>query len=168
MNLEKRLKVLAEENDLSDLPNVASEVQSIKRELSEIMQEKANKAIFKAKAHWMQVGERPSSYFLGLEKRKSKEKCISTVKNDSGTILTDSSEILAYQKKYFSDIYHEDVSQLQPITDMEDLLNFEDDLPRFHRDMINTPFTPQEFYVALKDLNNNKKPWLRWHNIRVL
>lgn len=108
--LEKRLQFLAENNDLSDSPNVVTEVRSIKRELSEILQEKANKAIFKAKAHWTQLGEKPSSYFLGPEKRKSKEKSITALKDDTGTILTDRSEILAYQKKYFSEIYKCNIS----------------------------------------------------------
>lgn len=160
-SLEKRLQELAEENDLTDSPDVVTEVKSIKRQLTEILQEKANKAIFKAKAHWIQLGERPSSYFLGLEKQQSKQKCITALKDDDGNTPTDRSEILAYQKKYFSEILQEDPSQLYPMEEMEEFIHPEEDLPqisRTHRDMINIPFTLQEFESALKDLNNNKSP----------
>lgn len=155
---EKRLQFLAERHDLSDSPDTASEVQSIKRELAEILQEKANKTIFRAKAHWTQLGEKPSAYFLGLEKRQSRNKCITALKNDSGTILTDPAEILAFEKKYFSEIYQEDPAQLRPV---EDIKTDRYQLPQVtesHKNLISLPFTPRDFYDALKDLNTNKTP----------
>lgn len=82
--MEKRLKFLANEHDLSDSQDIALEVQSLKRQLSEIHQEKANRTIFKARANWIKLGERPSSYFLGLEKRQSKEKTITSLKDENG------------------------------------------------------------------------------------
>lgn len=68
--LEKRLLTLAEEHDLTATPDIASEVQSIKRELAEIQQQQANKTIFRTKANWTQMGEKPTAYFLGMEKRR--------------------------------------------------------------------------------------------------
>lgn len=58
---EKCLQFLAENHDLSDSPDVVLETESIKRELSEIQQAKATRAIFKAKAKWMCLGEKPSA-----------------------------------------------------------------------------------------------------------
>lgn len=128
--MEKRLLILAEIHDLSDSQETASEVQSLKRQLAEIKQEKANKAIFKTKAKWIQLGERPSSYFLGLEKRQAREKTITSVKDENGRLLTINAEILAYEKRYFSQIYNEDLSQLQPV---QELQLQKEDLPDSHR-----------------------------------
>lgn len=54
--LTKRLESLAQDHDLSDSPEVVQEVASIKRELAEIQQHKANKAIFRAKVQWTLLG----------------------------------------------------------------------------------------------------------------
>lgn len=156
--LEKRLQYLLDSHNLSDSSDVVAEVQSIRRELAEILQEKANKTIFKAKAHWTQLGEKPSSYFLGLEKRVSKNKCITSMKNGEGHILTNPSDILAYERQYFSEIYEEEPSLLQPIHEFP---ISQEDIPQVseaHRYMNNTPFTHRDFHQALKELNTNKSP----------
>lgn len=157
-DLEKRLKLLAEHHDLSDSPDTAMESQSIKRELAEIQTNKASKIIFKAKAKWTGLGEKPSAYFLGLEKRLSKDKCISSLKDENGQTLTDPSDILAYECRYFSDIYKENPDVLDPI---QDFPLTRDDVPQItasHNQLINLPFTHRDFHTALKDLNKNKSP----------
>lgn len=156
--LEKRLQVLAEDHDLTGSLDTIAEAQYIKRELAEILQEKANKAIFKAKAHWTHLGEKPSSYFLGLEKRQSKARCVTALKDDSGNIISDSAEILTYQKKYFSEIYDEDPSQMQPIEELQLPSDESIQVTESHRNLINLPFTHRCFHDALKDLNHNKSP----------
>lgn len=156
--LEKRLQFLAETHDLSDSSDIALEAQSIKRELAEILQAKATRAIFKAKVKWLCLGEKPSAYFLGLERRLSKDKHISTLKDEHGQILTDPSDILAYESRYFADIYREDPTLLSPVQDLP--LNSEDvpHISQSHRNLINTPFTHKDFFDALKQLNKNRSP----------
>lgn len=157
-SLEKRLELLAVRHDLSDSSDVVQEVNSIKRELSEIRQHLANKAIFKAKAQWTQLGEKPSAYFLGLQKRQSKDKSITMLKDETGQLLTDPKDILAYEKRYFEDIYSEDITKLDPI---QDFPLTREDLPQVtdsHRMVNNLPFTPRDFFTALKQLNKGKSP----------
>lgn len=156
--MEKRLLFLAEAHDLSDSQSVVTEVQLLKRQLTEIRQEKGNRSIFKAKANWIQLGERPSSYFLGLEKSQSKGRPIISLMDENGRLLANKADILAYEKRYFSNIYTEDPLQLQP---MEDLPIMIEDLPQVtedHRRIINLPFSHQDFHIALKNLNKNKSP----------
>lgn len=57
--------------DLVQDPDREQEYLSCKRELAEIELAEANKTILRAKANWAQVGERPSKYFLNLQKRKA-------------------------------------------------------------------------------------------------
>lgn len=158
VDLEKRLKELAEKHDLSETQQVASEVQSIKRQLSELHQEKANRAIFKAKSNRIKVGERPTSYFLGLEKRQAKEKTITSLIDEHGRILNNNAEILRYEKRYFENIYTEDPSTLQPVYNFP--LTKEDgpQVTDSHRQIMNLPFSHHDFHTALKNLNKNKSP----------
>lgn len=86
--LEKRLSHLANQHDLSESPEVVSEVSSLKREIAEIQKHQANRAIFKSKAHWTQLGERPIAYFLGLKKHQYKEKTMTHIEDKGGQLLT--------------------------------------------------------------------------------
>lgn len=153
-DLEDRLRFLAEHHDLADSPDIALELNSIKRELAEIQQNKASRLIFKAKARWTCLGEKPSAYFLGLEKRLSKDKCISSLKDENGRTLTSPLNILAYECRYFSDIYTEDPDRLDPVQDLPLPV---DEVTRITAS-INLPFTYRDFHSALNDLNKNKSP----------
>lgn len=143
---------------MTDSPDVVEEVKSIKRELGEILQTKASAAAFKTKARWALHGEKPTAYFLGLEKRNTKNNTVTSLIDQDGHTITDNKAILQMEKEYFKNIYTEDPSQLDPI-DLLPLLK--EDVPvisDLHRLRINRPFTEQEFHEALKDLNKNKTP----------
>lgn len=71
-SLENRLGKLAHDHNMIGSPDIEFEAASIKRELVEIKIQQANKIIFRARARWAMAGEKPSAYFLGLEKRQRK------------------------------------------------------------------------------------------------
>lgn len=157
-SLEKRLKVLAEVHDLTATPDIISEAQSIKRELAELQQHQANKTIFKTKANWTQMGEKPTAYFLGLEKRKGKNKTITSIQDEKGKLLTNNKDILEYEKRYFTNIYEEKPSNLSPIDEIPLERQDVPQVPDSHRAIANLPFSPRDFHIALKQLNKNKSP----------
>lgn len=155
---EKRLSLLTEQHDLSDSQDVITEVASLKRELAEVQQHAANRSIFKSKANWTQLGERPTAYFLGLEKRQYKEKTLTSIKDENGHVLTNNTNILDYEKRYYSYIYKEDTATLESL---DNLPIPNDEIPQVteaHRKMNDLPFTPRDFHEALKQLNKNKSP----------
>lgn len=47
-----------------------------KRELAKMELAKATKIILRARANWASQGERPSKYFLNMQKRKSKNRTL--------------------------------------------------------------------------------------------
>lgn len=156
--LEDRLHTLSAELDLSPSPEIAAETASIKRELGEILQSRASAAIFSSKVRWSMYGERPSSYFLGLEKRRSKANTVTALVDGTGLTVTDNEDILNMERDYFTEIYKEDPSSLSPI---EDLPLTPDDVPRISdlsNTLINRPFTEEEFHSSLKELNKGKAP----------
>lgn len=104
------------------------------------------------------AGEKPSAYFLGLEKRQRKMNVISSLRNQEGHILTNPTDILAAEKSYFANIYSERETSLNPI---DTIPLTENDVPKIsdnHRQMLELPFSPREFHLALKDLGTNKSP----------
>lgn len=103
-------------------------------------------------------GEKPTAYFLGLERRRSKENTVTSLLTEPGRTITNNQEILQFEREYFSKIYSEDPTQMDPV---EQLPVTQEDVPmiwELHKLRINRPFTIQEFYDALKDLNKNKSP----------
>lgn len=156
--LENRLKVLSEDYDLTSSQDIIEETASIKRELGEIQQTKACAAAFRTKARWALHGEKPSAYFLALEKRLSKNSTITSLMDSEGHTITDNKDILEMEREYFTKIYTEPNAELDPL----DLLPLsEEEVPSIsdlHRLRINRPFTLEEFHDSLKDLNKNKSP----------
>lgn len=148
---------MANEHDLIGMPDIISEVQSIKRELGEIYKSKATAAAFSSKVNWSMHGERLSAYYLGLEKRAAKNKTISSLISESGALVTSNTEILNMEREYFSEIYTEDFLSLSSLDNFDLDSN---DIPTISdlRPFINRPFTEDEFQAALKELNNNKAP----------
>lgn len=157
-DLQDRLLYLAKAHDLKGSLEIIEEVASIKRELKEISLMEANKIIFRARAQWAMAGEKPSAYFLGLEKRKSKDMTITALKDEAGGILTSNEAILERQRSYFTEIYKEDPDLLDSL---DDLPLTHDDVPSISymdKDRLERPFTQDELYSALKGLNKGKSP----------
>lgn len=64
------------------------------------------------------AGEKPSAYFLGLEKRQRKANIITAIRDQEGNLLNNSADILAAEKSYFQNIYTETGSSLDPIDEL--------------------------------------------------
>lgn len=156
--LEDRLKTLAVDHDLTSTPDVIHEVNSIKRELAEIKLSKAYSTIIRSKVRWSSLGEKPTAYFLGLEKRRSRDNTVTSLFSPSGRLIQDNQEILAMEKEYFTSIYSEDPEALDSV---DDLFLSPEDIPtisEMNQLRINRPFTQEEFSEALKALNRDKCP----------
>lgn len=156
--LEARLHLLTEEEDFTSSQDLISEAQSIRRELTEIYQTKANMAMFRSKARWSMHGEKPSAYFLGLEKRRAKDSTVTSLLGQSGRLITSNHQILEMERDFFANIYDEDPTEL----DSTESLPLEpQDIPQIselNQQRINRPFTTEEYHEALKNLNKNKSP----------
>lgn len=156
--LQDRLNSLATEFDLSTSPDIAAETTSIKCQLGKILQSKASAAIFYSKARWSMYGERPTSYFLGLEKRQSRDNTVTALIDDTGQIVTQNTAILNMERDYFTNIYKEDPTSLRHI---EELPLSGDNVPRIsdlNHQRINRPFSEEELFSSLKELNKGKVP----------
>lgn len=135
-------------------------LDSVKREIKEIENERANKMIFHAKAKWARLGEKPTSYFLNLEKRSNKNKILSSVLTSKGESISDSASVLRHCKEFYQDLYQETPNDLPSTEDLESLFQ-EVDLPSLTEDeqaYLDSAFTRDELKRALENLNKNKCP----------
>ena len=72
---------------------LTSIIDDLKTELQTIYTKKGNAAIFRSKCRWVEKGERPTKYFLNLERRNYNKKTMSELRMEN--------EI----EKYFKDLY---------------------------------------------------------------
>ena len=62
-------------------------------------------AMIRSRADWTFLGEKPTKYYLNLEKKKSVSKTLYRIKNEKGEIVEDPKLVLDVIKKYYSKLY---------------------------------------------------------------
>ena len=84
--------------DLEDL-------YKLNNKLLEVRKEELKGALIKSRADWLDLGEKPSKFFLNLENRNKVNIMINEIKLDDNTIIRDQSAILNEIKKFYEKLY---------------------------------------------------------------
>lgn len=158
-DLNKELSKLYSEVDNSG-EDKTFEIDSARRELREIEEAKARKIILRAKCNWTLFGERPSKYFLNLEKRKTKKKTLHSILAADGSILSKPEDILNEGRNYYSDLYHDQEESLSPLPEIQERLQTLS-FPKLSEEdsaKLEAPFSEEELKKALGQLNTSKTP----------
>lgn len=82
--METRLLIL--EKGIFKSRDIQEEYHGIKRELYQIQLLKARESMVRSKVRWVGEGERPTKYFLNLEKKHFDSKTVSSLFNDQGSV----------------------------------------------------------------------------------
>ena len=157
--LEKQIKTI--QNILCENHNAILEeiLHELMTELEEIREDYMKGLLLRAKANWVEKGEKPTKYFLSLEKRNYVNKNITKLVTEQDRILSGQEEILREVKNYFSNLYdNKDVNYEEK--ELDNLLS-EIDIPKLDYDMrerLETPLTIDELSKALKSMKNDKSP----------
>ena len=102
-------------------------------------------------------GEKPSKYFLNLEKRNLVNKSINFIVNNDNSRLTRSEDILSETRDYYKALYSYrkvDRVNLQPLFERASTPILSDTM----RDQMEGPLTHEELLRALKRSKNEKSP----------
>ena len=154
--LERKLKSLEDRiaNQTDILPDTDNQVRLIKHELEGIVREKTQAAVIRCRANWAEYGEKPTRYFLNLEKRNAMKRSISKIKTCADITISESSEILKELEKFYSKLYTSggtiDYSFLETI-----------EIPCISeqsKQELDTCITIEELGKAVKMIENNKSP----------
>ena len=135
------------------------ERQAIKHELDNLYGAKAKGAQIRSRAKYVEDGEKSTSFFLGLEKKRQKDNTIEVIKYNNDT-YTSTQDLLDVVASFYEELYRSckpnrnDISDyLQNLTDLKKLSDEE-------RDSVEGKITFEEASRAIKCLKPNKAPGL--------
>ena len=128
-------------------------LQRTKDDLEEFMQHKARSCIFKSKVNYTEMGEKPTKYFLNMEKsRYNARTCYALYdEKNNGKLITDTKGILKLQENFYRSLYSKnDQVQFNWVNNTE--INISEDLKVGQ----GLPFCESEIAEAIMQLPNGK------------
>ena len=157
--LVKKAQNLKRKLPKKETQELLAEHDKIIRELESISLQRTRGACLRSKARWFEWGERSSKYFLNLEKRNYQNKYINKLKKDDSSTITDPTEILNEQQRFFQTLFS---SQNPAVDDAKYKFLFDNDsivrLNAEQQQHCEGMLTIDECLAALKTFNKNKSP----------
>lgn len=158
-NLERDLRESTTRRDKGE-PGLDFPIESITRQIRELEENRARRRIFKSKANWSLYGEKPSKFFLNIQKRRIKENTISSLISSEGTLLTDHREILQEGRAFYETLYKSREQDETPFEEIEPNIALLP-LPQLStegKQALEAPLTIEELKNAADKLNKDKSP----------
>ena len=127
--------------------------------LYDIQKDKIEGMMLRSRSRYEDLGEKPTQYFLNLEKRNYTSKVIHKLVNEDGEKFTKTPDILNCQTSFYKDLYKEvnlenDVSINSILGENENILSDKDSKE------LEGEILYSELGFALKNMKNNKSPGL--------
>ena len=138
--------------------NYSNDLESKRLELENYVSQMTKGSMIRSRARWIEFGEKSTKYFFQMEKRNYNNKVIDALRASNNYIITDPKLILEEESKFYSNLYHEDPLNPDP---MVSNIFFPEDHVKLSQDekrLIENEITENELLLALKSMNNNKSP----------
>ena len=158
IKITSHLSILEKNLDFHNEEQI-SEYTCLKRKWENFQNLKTQGAILRSKAKFVEEGEKNSKYFLNLEKRNYNEKYMKSVINSQGLNITDATEILNEQAKYYKGLY---TSSKNDGSQCDSFFNG-CDIPQLSNEqkmLLDNTLTLSDITDALKEMANDKSPGL--------
>ncbi|KAL9958928.1 hypothetical protein ACROYT_G036005 [Oculina patagonica] len=163
-NLEKRLEILDEKinscTDDANLESALKEHEYLQNELRRSYEKRAESAIFRSKVRWTEEGEKPTKYFLNMERKNYNKKIITELQTSEGLNTTDEKQMLDEIKSFYQNLY----TSANNVTDtvfQEFISKTPLQFPKLsskENDRMEGKLTFEECQNALKSMANGKSP----------
>lgn len=135
---------------------VRDDYQKKKDELDAVKLQAAETAMLWSRAKWLEYGEKPTKYFLSLQKKKNADKDIHAIEDTDGRIVTGNKEILDYCRSFF-ELLHQSKGVPENVDDF--MQNVEvPKLSEHDRLLCEGPLTLEECRNAVSSMSDNKSP----------
>ena len=156
-NISKRLEQATERlnTKLSSVETEATEAEiaMCNSELNVHIQRRIDGARTRSQIKWYEQGECSSKYFFRLEKVKYQNKTLKAVMREDNSITHDERQILAEQAKFYRKLYTSNPKIHFELTNHTDI-KYDD----VDKELLDAPFTFQDFTNALKSMKKGKAP----------
>ncbi|MCW4346095.1 MAG: reverse transcriptase domain-containing protein, partial [Candidatus Thiodiazotropha endolucinida] len=153
-DIDKLNKDLGETDNARETERINENLKQKQQELEHITDTKINGFILRSKAKIIDIGEKNSSYFANLEKKRSETKLISQL-NKKDKIITDQKEILKETENFYRNLYAKRNTQ-------NSIYNFFDEnitkLNETETNQCEGLLSEEECSKALKKKKNQKSP----------
>lgn len=136
-----------------------NEYTLLQNELESIRKEYMKGLLVRTRAKWIEEGEKPTKYFLALEKRNYINKTVSKLIDDNGITVTNQQEILLEIKTFYKTLYSNKDNELCNV-------NLEDIVDKHLVNKLNNTMVAKlegkityiEALNAIKNMKNDKSP----------
>ena len=150
------LECINNTNDPHEKDTYKTCLNQIKGELNDILTDRFNGALLRSKVQILEQGEKPTRYFLQLEKKVAKSKMITEVRAN-GNQYFDSDDIIREVRGFWESIF----TSGQTDDDAVDFFLLDAGLPRVPPDLVEScegPLSVREAQAAINDMKNGKSP----------
>ena len=129
------------------------QIRLVKSDIDDIIACRTKGAILRSRAQWEFSSDKPTKYFLSLEKKNFQNKTIYALDNDQGRTINDEKQILKEIRLFYEQLYTSSVkSDTSYIKKLKDIPQ----VPKDKVKELDSPITVQELGTALFAMPNNK------------
>ncbi len=158
-DLQKQLEDVDARIDKGDNnPDTLTRQRELSIELEQYYKQQATGAQIRSRANWVEKGERSTSYFFGLEKKKQTQKCISSVKTVKGDTVREKSAVLRELNSYYSSLYSSRNPLQSDIDTYLDAVQLEKVLTEHDKRLCEGLLANDECKAAIGSMKSNKSP----------
>ena len=131
--------------------------RKLENELTELINKKAKGAQIRSRAKWIVDGEKSTSYFLTLEKKRQMSNVIKSLKGENGTIL-DEDDILSSTCNFYEKLYKSQNENESKVNEYLNNIQLEYILNDKEKTDLDNPPSLSECTEAVFNMKKNKSP----------
>ena len=114
----------------------------------------------RSRAAWIELGEKSTNYFLGLEKSRQNNNVTHSLKDESGSDKLEDQAILQVARDFYADLYKSDASAREDVDHYLESVTFERSLSDLDKLECEGDISYNECELAIKSMKTNKSPGL--------
>ena len=160
--LEKELNILEKSLGRKQEDSLVERSIKIKTELEIAAIEKADGAFTRSRVKAIDLWEKQTPYFLGIEKSRANNNTITKLKTENGEIVTKQSDVMQVQRQFYSKLYTETINEEnRSNTYIADFLGPDIETPKVEEKQkheCEKQISEQEVSLALKEMKNGSAP----------
>ena len=126
-------------------------LEKTKYDLEGFVQEKVKACIFRSRATFYEFGERPSKYYINLERSRYDARTCNALYDPNNKLVTDTQGILRLQEQFYGELFRKNDEVCFKMDNI-----YDKEVTEAYRIQNSLPFSEEELGKAVKQLPNGK------------